>query len=128
MPLPDENVDEDDVSFAPAPEISTDEARKRLEALRGAPLAGPSRLAVAEEKPAPAIEPAVQKSAEEPKARKKAAAQPLALSDALASGMFKPVKVRVTTNIDADVLAAFKATGKGWQTLLNKVLRANMPQ
>jgi uncharacterized protein (DUF4415 family) len=49
------------------------------------------------------------------------------VAEAFASGMFKPVKVRVTTNIDADVLTVFKATGKGWQKRINAVLRANMP-
>jgi len=32
-------------------------------------------------------------------------------------------KVRVTLWLDADVLAAFKATGRGWQTRINAVLR-----
>lgn len=41
--------------------------------------------------------------------------------------LFKPVKVRITTRVDADVLDAFKATGPGWQTLMNDVLRQNMP-
>ncbi|TPN11925.1 BrnA antitoxin family protein [Mesorhizobium sp. B2-1-2] len=41
--------------------------------------------------------------------------------------LFKPVKVRITTRVDADVLEAFKATGDGWQTRINDVLRQNMP-
>lgn len=41
--------------------------------------------------------------------------------------LFKAVKVRITTRVDADVLEAFKATGPGWQGRLNDVLRENMP-
>lgn len=32
-------------------------------------------------------------------------------------------KVQQTIRIDADVLAKFKATGKGWQTRINQALR-----
>ena len=32
-------------------------------------------------------------------------------------------KVQQTLRIDADVLAKFKATGKGWQTRINDALR-----
>ena len=39
----------------------------------------------------------------------------------------RPAKAHVSIRIDADVLDAFKATGKGWQRLVNDVLRANMP-
>ncbi|MBB3015307.1 BrnA antitoxin family protein [Cupriavidus alkaliphilus] len=38
----------------------------------------------------------------------------------------KPVserKVNQTLRIDPDVLAAYKATGSGWQTLMNEALR-----
>jgi len=35
----------------------------------------------------------------------------------------KPRKVAVTLRLDPDVLAAFKAGGKGWQTRINKALR-----
>ncbi len=35
----------------------------------------------------------------------------------------KTVKQSTTLRLDADVLAALKATGKGWQTRVNEVLR-----
>lgn len=34
-----------------------------------------------------------------------------------------PLKVPTTIRFDADVLAALKATGKGWQTRVNEVIR-----
>lgn len=34
-----------------------------------------------------------------------------------------PLKVPTTVHFDADVLAALKATGKGWQTRVNTVMR-----
>ncbi|MCP5159695.1 MAG: BrnA antitoxin family protein [Gammaproteobacteria bacterium] len=34
-----------------------------------------------------------------------------------------PLKVATTIRFDADVLAALKATGKGWQTRVNAVMR-----
>ena len=34
-----------------------------------------------------------------------------------------PLKVSTTIRFDADVLAALKATGKGWQTRVNAVMR-----
>jgi len=34
-----------------------------------------------------------------------------------------PLKVSTTIRFDADVLAALKATGKGWQTRVNEVMR-----
>lgn len=143
----EETIEEDDeVSFAPAP--SPEEARARLAALRGKPLDAPSRLAVVDEERAePAEEPAApvaqaatmvsvtlpadkmarllhmldDKPAEAPKAEPQ---KPAKKAD---KPLFKPVKVRITTRVDADVLEAFKATGPGWQTLLNDVLRENMP-
>ena len=36
-------------------------------------------------------------------------------------------KVLTTLRIDPDVLAAFKADGKGWQSRINATLRAHMP-
>lgn len=36
-------------------------------------------------------------------------------------------KQAIKLRIDADVISAFKATGKGWQTRMNAVLRENMP-
>ena len=32
-------------------------------------------------------------------------------------------KIATTMRVDADVLATFKASGKGWQTRINQVLR-----
>jgi uncharacterized protein (DUF4415 family) len=37
-------------------------------------------------------------------------------------------KVNQTIRIDPDVLAAYREAGKGWQTLINQVLRHNMPR
>lgn len=37
-------------------------------------------------------------------------------------------KVAKTISIDVDVLAAFMATGKGWQTRLNYVLKRYLDQ
>lgn len=34
-----------------------------------------------------------------------------------------PTKLPVSVRLDADVLAAFRATGKGWQTRLNEAAR-----
>ncbi len=34
-----------------------------------------------------------------------------------------PLKVRTTIRFDADVIAALKATGKGWQTRVNAAMR-----
>lgn len=36
-------------------------------------------------------------------------------------------KKQVTLRLDADLLAAYKATGRGWQTRMNDALRAQMP-
>ncbi len=49
----------------------------------------------------------------------------------IASEMLKPrgqpkstaAKIHVNIRLDADVLESFKATGPGWQTRINKVLR-----
>lgn len=38
-----------------------------------------------------------------------------------------PTKTQVTLRLDQDVLAAFKATGKGWQSRINDVLRRELP-
>lgn len=35
----------------------------------------------------------------------------------------KPTKVPTTVRLDADVLDALRATGKGWQTRMNDALR-----
>ena len=39
------------------------------------------------------------------------------------SEYYKPKKVQITLKLDADVVAAFKSTGKGHQTKINDVLR-----
>jgi len=36
-------------------------------------------------------------------------------------------KVNQTLRLDADVLDAYRRDGRGWQTRINEVLRANMP-
>jgi len=36
----------------------------------------------------------------------------------------KPCKTSTTIRLDAEVLEAFKAMGKGWQTRMNNVLKA----
>lgn len=36
-------------------------------------------------------------------------------------------KEHITLRIDADIVAAFRASGSGWQTRINDILRANMP-
>lgn len=143
----EEQADEDEVSFTPTP--SPEEARARLAALRGKPLDAPSRL-VTEEAPVvetpmaelPAVIPeaaaalssglsadtvaALLKLLEDNTTRKAEAQKPAKAAKA-DKPLFKAVKMRITTRIDADVLAAFKATGPGYQTLMNDVLRANMP-
>jgi uncharacterized protein (DUF4415 family) len=37
--------------------------------------------------------------------------------------LHKPIKVPTSIRFDADLLEALKATGKGWQSRVNKVLR-----
>lgn len=143
----DETADDDEVSFAPTP--SPDEARARLAALRGKPLDAPGRLVTED---APAVEPVVMTSPAPTAADQKSSFEvmPVAMLAAWQrflegeavkiepqkaastakkadKPLFKVVKVRITTRIDADVLDAFKATGAGWQTLINDVLRQNMP-
>ena len=36
-------------------------------------------------------------------------------------------KVNQTLRLDPDVIAAYQQEGRGWQTLINAVLRENMP-
>jgi uncharacterized protein (DUF4415 family) len=36
-------------------------------------------------------------------------------------------KVNQTLRLDADVLAAYRKLGRGWQVQMNRVLRQNMP-
>ncbi|MER9912816.1 BrnA antitoxin family protein [Mesorhizobium sp. M0050] len=138
----EEPTDDEEFSFAPTP--SPEEARARLAALRGKSLDAPSRLVT--EEAAAAVEPLPTKlvAADAPSAPPDLAATVAALvAESLKQmgrpaaerkkaakadkPLFKVMKVRITTRIDADVLAAFKATGPGYQTLMNDVLRANMP-
>lgn len=142
---------------APSPDQSPEEARARLAALRGKPLDAPSRLAVvSEEEPVDATvnrEPEAAPAAsapsgatinlalpanmaarllallgdEKPTEAPKAEPQRPAKAQKGEKPLFKAVKVRITTRVDADVLDAFKATGPGWQSRMNDVLRENMP-
>jgi len=41
-------------------------------------------------------------------------------------GLYRPVKRPVTLRLDADVVAWFKADGRGYQTRINRVLRKVM--
>jgi uncharacterized protein (DUF4415 family) len=41
-------------------------------------------------------------------------------------GMYRPLKMPVTLRLDADVLAWFKAQGRGYQTRINSALRGVM--
>lgn len=43
-----------------------------------------------------------------------------------AGRFYKPVKQQLTLRIDADVVAWFKAQGKGYQTRINELLRRAM--
>ena len=36
-------------------------------------------------------------------------------------------KEHITLRVDADIVAAFRASGSGWQSRINDILRANMP-
>ena len=140
----EEPGDDEEVSFAPTP--SPEEARARLAALRGKPLDAPSRL-VTDEVPvveaviptSPYVHPDVSVSLPADKmarlldlldrseAQKAEPQKPASAVKRADSPLFKVKKVRITTRVDADVLEAFKATGPGYQTLMNDVLRANMP-
>jgi uncharacterized protein (DUF4415 family) len=103
-------VDEEEIVFtrdAPTAPADVQEARRKLEALRKAPA-----------EPAPPEEPAKPQAEEQ-----KAAAAP----EAPAPYRPRQPKAHVSLRLDADVLEAFKATGKGWQTLVNDVLRAALP-
>jgi len=40
--------------------------------------------------------------------------------------IFKPRKEQITTRLDADILLWLKSHGKGYQTLINDVLRQAM--
>ena len=49
-------------------------------------------------------------------------------SGAVVGRFYRPVKQPVTIRIDADVLAWLKSKGKGYQTRINRLLRAAMRQ
>ena len=55
-----------------------------------------------------------------------------ATQDLLRRGRGRPVKAdrKVSQNLrlDPDVLAAYKRSGRGWQTRINQVLREHMPR
>ncbi len=58
-------------------------------------------------------------------ARIKAAAEELRRSPEMAE-MYRPIKKPVTLRLDADVIAWFKAQGRGYQTRINRALRGVM--
>jgi len=39
-----------------------------------------------------------------------------------------PIKEMISLRVDRDVLAAFRATGAGWQARMNEALRAALPK
>lgn len=53
------------------------------------------------------------------------------VADDLRRGRGRPAKsdrkVNQTLRLDADVLEAYRQSGKGWQTRINQLLRENMP-
>ncbi len=55
-----------------------------------------------------------------------------ATDELLRRGKGRPLKedrkVNQTIRLDPDVLEAFRNEGKGWQSLINQVLRQNMPK
>ena len=69
------------------------------------------------------VEAAVTISA--PKSTIRAAAEELRRSPEMAE-MSRPIKKPVTLRLDADVIAWFKAQGRGYQTRINRILRRVM--
>ena len=57
--------------------------------------------------------------------RIRAAAEEMRRSPELAE-MYRPIKKPVTLRLDADVIAWFKAQGRGYQTRINRALRQVM--
>jgi uncharacterized protein (DUF4415 family) len=47
-------------------------------------------------------------------------------SKAVVGKFYRPIKAPVTIRLDADVLAWLKSKGRGYQTRINKLLRAAM--
>ena len=47
-------------------------------------------------------------------------------SNAVVGRFYRPIKKSLTIRLDADVLAWLKASGSGYQTRINKLLRAAM--
>ena len=58
-------------------------------------------------------------------ARIRAAAEELRRSPEMAE-LYRPIKKPVTLRLDADVIAWFKAQGRGYQTRINRALRGVM--
>jgi len=52
--------------------------------------------------------------------------QPDQLAKLLNRSLYRPVKIPVKINYDADVLEWFRSSGKGYQTRMNAVLREYM--
>ena len=54
-----------------------------------------------------------------------------AAAEMLRRGRGRPIKadrkVNQTLRLDVDVVAAYRRSGAGWQTLMNRVLRDHMP-
>jgi uncharacterized protein (DUF4415 family) len=48
------------------------------------------------------------------------------LADGTVGRFYRPIKKPIYTNIDADVLAWLKSTGRGYQTRINEILRRAM--
>jgi len=48
------------------------------------------------------------------------------LKNVLKLGLYKPLKKPVTLRLDADVIAWFKKSGRGYQTRINRALRKTM--
>jgi uncharacterized protein (DUF4415 family) len=42
--------------------------------------------------------------------------------------LYRPIKKPVTLRLDADVIAWFKKSGRGYQTRINRALRAMMKE
>lgn len=54
------------------------------------------------------------------------ATKPEEWRDAVVGKFYRPIKQQLTLRIDADVVAWFKAQGRGYQTKINELLRDAM--
>lgn len=54
------------------------------------------------------------------------ASKPDEWRDAVVGKFYRPIKQQLTLRIDADVVAWFKAQGRGYQTRINELLRDAM--